>query len=137
MNNFTAGMISVSLAIASASTASACNVGAGVTRANFIKLTQCVNTLEAQVQSLQTTISQMNTSKGRAAIKALDPGVPRNLGGYGGFSGTLNLDDDRVVCPPGTWVSGIQGFKNSGGFSGIEGEPQPLSELRYSCRGLK
>jgi hypothetical protein len=79
----------------------------------------------------------MNGAKGRVAIKALDPGVPHDTGSYGGFAGTLSLDSGDAVCPPGSWVSGIQGFKINGGFSGISGEPEPLSELRYSCRGLQ
>jgi len=93
--------------------------------------------LTAQLNSLKAAVNQMNNAHEVVAIEALDPGVPRNTGPYGGFSGTLSLVAPNVVCPPGSWISAIQGFKLNGGFSGIRGEAEPLSELRYSCRPLK
>jgi hypothetical protein len=125
--------------------ASACNVDSAVTRNNFKKLTACVNNLESQnaqlskqLNSLQATVNQMDNANGTVALRALDPGVPIDATTkYGGMNGTHGFEDMRVVCPPGSWISAIQGFKLQGGFGGIEGEAQPISELRYSCRSLK
>jgi hypothetical protein len=137
--SFQLGMISLLIALAPITAAFACNVGTTVSPENFIGLTQCVDNLETQVRALQATIAQLNGAKGMVAIKALDDHVPHNSvnDDWSGMTGTISLGDSRAVCPPGSWVSGIQGFKISGEVVGLAGPIEPLSELRFSCRGLQ
>jgi hypothetical protein len=133
------GLISFSIALTSASAASACNVGTAVTRANFMKLSQCVNNLENQVTTLQTTIAQMNSAQGIVTTKATEPDVPLDPNAsWSGMAGTYSLVDPaaHATCPPGSWISGIQAFKISGGFAGLSGPVQPMSTMRFICRGL-
>jgi hypothetical protein len=136
-------IFSISVLLISSIGASACIVGKTVTRANFIKLTGCVNNLETSlakaqndlttaISALQSEISAMKGATKIAAIRKTDGAVP-DAGSYGGFSGTLSTDNPAVQCPPGSWVSGIQGFKV---VISLPAAVSPIAELRYTCRGL-
>jgi hypothetical protein len=139
----TRGIITaVVLMTLSSSGALACNVGDRPTRDNFKKLIACVNALEiantqlfAQFQALQAAVNQMDNAHAVTAIRAYDDQIPANTGPWPGMNGTFSLNDPRSTCPPGSWISGIQGFKLGAG--GIQGPIQPVSGLRYICRSLK
>ena len=50
-----------------------------------------------------------------------------------GLSGTDDLGNTtNVLCPPGSFVSGIQGLK-----AGNQTLSSPIIQLRYACRPLK
>jgi hypothetical protein len=95
---------------------------------------ECISMKGRFMRALQATIAQLNGAKGIVAIKALDDHVPHNSvnDDWSGMTGTISLGDSRAVCPPGSRVSGIQGFKISGEVAGLAGPIKSLSErLRH------
>jgi hypothetical protein len=100
----------------------------------MISLLIALAPITAALRALQATIAQLNGAKGIVAIKALDDHVPHNSvnDDWSGMTGTISLGDSRAVCPPGSRVSGIQGFKISGEVAGLAGPIESLSErLRH------
>jgi hypothetical protein len=100
----------------------------------MISLLIALAPITAALRALQATIAQLNGAKGIVAIKALDDHVPHNSvnDDWSGMTGTISLGDSRAVCPPGSRVSGIQGFKISGEVAGLAGPVESLSErLRH------
>jgi hypothetical protein len=100
----------------------------------MISLLIALAPITAALRALQATIAQLNGAKGIVAIKALDDHVPHNSvnDDWSGMTGTISLGDSRAVCPPGSRVSGIQGFKISGEVAGLAGPIKSLSErLRH------
>jgi hypothetical protein len=95
-----------------------------------------VNQLTKQLNDLQKTVDEMTRANKVVAVKVYDSDIPV-YGSWGGMTGTFPLGDERSTCPPGSWMVGIQGFKIQGGVSGISGSVEPVSGLRYLCRGFK
>jgi len=130
----------VLIALATATTfsltdsASACQVGNRPTAANFAKLVACVNAAEQQLKQAQTDLKAIKGASKTVVNRATDPPFLGN-GSVDGFSGTYSTEDLKVAqCPPGTFVSAIQGFKAGSGGITLQ---TPISELRFACRGLQ
>jgi len=93
------------------------------TRENFKKLAECVKELEARLAKIQN-------SAGTVTINATDGAFAGSGGSVGGYAGTFSLENDKfVACPPGAFVSAIQGFKPDG--------QAPIVQIRYACRSVK
>lgn len=152
-------LVSIGLLLVTWNGALGCGVGNGApTRQNFKKLTNCVNSLESENAKLKTevagltatlnqvrtdlsnliaAVNQMHKANTLVAARKTEKDIPEN-GAWGGMNGTIDLNDTTYVqCPPGSWVSGIQGYKIPSGVGGITGSVEPMSAVRYSCRSLK
>lgn len=90
---------------------------------NFDKLAACVKSLQAQIEKIRN-------SSGDVAINGTDGSVAGSKGSVGGLAGTYSLDNNSfVACPPGSFVSAIQGFKPNG--------QTPIVQIRYACRSVR
>lgn len=89
---------------------------------NFNKLAACV-------KSLQEKVARIQNSSGEVVVKGTDGSVAGSHSSVSGLSGTYGLKKSFVVCPPGSFVSAIQGFKPSG--------QAPIVQIRYACRSVK
>lgn len=91
--------------------------------------------LNGQIASLRETVLTMQNVSSNAIVNGTDPSVAGQKGSVDGLAGTYSLDNysldnDRfVACPPGSFVSGIQGFKPNGQAS--------IVQIRYACRSLR
>lgn len=85
-----------------------------------------VRVIDTQVIALQTELAKMESASGTGAVLATDSKFAGN-GSVVGYSGTANLGS--VSCPPGSFVSAIQGFTLNG--------QNTLEGIRYACRPLK
>ncbi|CAN7634975.1 hypothetical protein [Neorhizobium sp. LjRoot104] len=83
--------------------------------------------INSDLQQTQQTLTAIKASNGVTAIRGTDPSVANHEGSVDGLSGTYNIHQDFVACPPGTFVSAIQGFVGSGGV---------LRQIRYACRSI-
>ena len=117
-------------------TASGCAIATSPTRKNFAKLIACVNSLQENVKQLEQQIHQMDRASSWVATQRTDTTISRE--GIGdAYRGTLDLNNkSEVTCPPGSWVSGIQGLK-AAYVVDLPSAVWPITELRYSCRSLK
>jgi hypothetical protein len=87
------------------------------------KLVGCIKELQAQLAKIQN-------ASGRTTINGTDGAVAGSAGSVEGLAGTFGLDNDKFVqCPPGSFVSAIQGFKPNG--------QAPIIQIRYACRSVK
>lgn len=92
------------------------------TQQNFEKLLGCIKELQSQMSKVQN-------ASGRITVNGTDGSVAGSAGEIEGLSGTFSLDNDKFVqCPPGSFVSAIQGFKTSNGL---------MMQIRYACRSVK
>ena len=85
---------------------------------------------EGQIQDLRAQLQKMQNASGRIDIRGTDGTVAGSAGSVEGLAGTYSVDNDQfVACPPGSFVSAIQGFKPNG--------QSPIVQIRYACRSLK
>jgi len=85
---------------------------------NFSKLVKCIEELQQRLEKIQSASGSIAT---RATNADTSPG------GISGLSGTFDRNNEAVKCPPGSFVSAIQGF-TSGGV---------IRELKYDCRSVR
>jgi hypothetical protein len=82
------------------------------------------------LQDLRSQIQKLQNVTGDISVKGTDGSVAGSKGSVSGLAGTYSLDNDQFVqCPPGSFVSAIQGFKPNG--------QAPIVQIRYACRSLK
>lgn len=83
----------------------------------------------AELNAIRDQIAKMQNASGRITTRATD-GAFAGDGSVGGYAGTYDLENQQFVqCPPGSFVSALQGFKPNG--------QSPIIQIRYSCRSLK
>src|ERR1700730_10239769 len=85
---------------------------------NFKKLVVCIKELQARLDKIQN-------SSGTAVVRATNADASPD--GIEGLNGTFDRDNEAVRCPPGSFVSAIQGFVSGG----------VIHEIKYSCRSIK
>jgi hypothetical protein len=101
------------------------------------QLNEYETTIDAKLQSLASEtkklteqLSKIRNATGTIELKATDPAFDdiKADTNAAGLSGT-RLSTDRE-CPPGSFVSSIQGFKPTT-------LPQAITMIRYNCRSVK
>lgn len=85
---------------------------------NFKKMIACIRELQARLDKVQN-------ASGTVAVRATN--ADTNPDGIQGLSGTFDRENEAVRCPPGSFVSAIQGFTSD----------HAIHEIKYSCRSLK
>ena len=104
---------------------------------SVLKESPDVSQLTTKIHSMQVALTEtaknyeaLKTAVGTEQIRATSSAFAAT-GSVPGHSGTHSPDADRtrVSCPPGSFVSAIQGFAK-------EGNNPALIQIRYWCRSL-
>jgi hypothetical protein len=91
------------------------------------RLLETIRAIGQSLTVLRAQISAIQNASSDTVVRGTSTSVAVDKNSVSGLSGTLSLDTDTASCPPGSFVSAIQGFVKGG----------DIQQIRFACRTVK